>query len=232
MIENYYTILEVSRDASEDDIKKSYRKLALKYHPDKNPQGDTFSENKFKEIVDAYNVLSDKNRRTIYDYDLAKGHRKPRNTNTATRPAETSASATRQPPEIPSYKTVVKQLIRIRKQVDAVENKRAIKQAELYKAINSGLSINNIELVRAAGDGKISRRAIDEVMLACRYMNPEYLDRLTPKLVKIAGADNEKILQIHQFISQRRKMAMVHKYLPLVTVAAIVIIMVIMINLL
>ncbi|RYF95521.1 MAG: molecular chaperone DnaJ, partial [Chitinophagaceae bacterium] len=54
MVENYYVILGVTRDASEDDIKKAYRKLALQYHPDRNPAGDKFAENRFKEIVDAY----------------------------------------------------------------------------------------------------------------------------------------------------------------------------------
>src|SRR5688572_1390435 len=97
MTENYYNILEVSRDASEDEIKKSYRKLALKYHPDKNPVGDKFAESKFKEIVDAYRVLSDKNRRTIYDYDLSKGYRRPRNIHTSSRPAEKAPEKPRAP---------------------------------------------------------------------------------------------------------------------------------------
>ena len=63
---DYYEILGVNKSASNDEIKKSYRKLALKYHPDRN-KGDKVSESKFKEASEAYHVLSDKNRRNNYD---------------------------------------------------------------------------------------------------------------------------------------------------------------------
>ena len=59
---DFYKILGVSRDAKEDELKKAYRKLALKYHPDKNQ--DPGAEDKFKEIAEAYEVLSDS------EYDL------------------------------------------------------------------------------------------------------------------------------------------------------------------
>ncbi|RYY19203.1 MAG: hypothetical protein EOO04_22505 [Chitinophagaceae bacterium] len=237
MIENYYTILEISRDASEDDIKKAYRKLALKYHPDKNPSGDKFAESKFKEIVDAYHVLSDRNRRTIYDYDLSKGHRKPRNTSHSARNSVRPPEQTR-PPAIPratepiTHLTVLKQLTRIRKQVDTVKSKANLKHAELFKALNSVLSLSNIELLKAAADSTISRRAIDEVLLASKWLSVEYIDRITAKLIKVAGADNEKILEIHLFNKQRKRKAVVDKYLPVVTIATVIILMVIVINLL
>jgi DnaJ-class molecular chaperone len=63
---DYYHSLGVSRDASEEDIKKAYRKLARQYHPDRNP-GDKQAEAKFKEIQEAYDVLSDKTKRSQYD---------------------------------------------------------------------------------------------------------------------------------------------------------------------
>jgi molecular chaperone DnaJ len=63
---DYYTVLGVNRDASEEDIKKSYRKLAMKHHPDRNP-GDKSSEDKFKEAKEAYEVLSDARKRAAYD---------------------------------------------------------------------------------------------------------------------------------------------------------------------
>jgi molecular chaperone DnaJ len=64
--QDYYELLEIKRDASEAEIKKAYRKLAMKYHPDRNA-GDAASEEKFKEIQQAYSVLSDKQKRHAYD---------------------------------------------------------------------------------------------------------------------------------------------------------------------
>ncbi|XP_025889308.1 dnaJ homolog subfamily B member 2 [Nothoprocta perdicaria] len=64
---DYYEALGVSRDASADDIKKAYRKAALKWHPDKNPDNKEYAEQRFKEIAEAYEVLSDKQKRDVYD---------------------------------------------------------------------------------------------------------------------------------------------------------------------
>ena len=64
--EDYYQILGVDRNASEDEIKKAYRKLAVKFHPDKNP-GDKNAEEKFKEISAAFEVLKDPDKRRKYD---------------------------------------------------------------------------------------------------------------------------------------------------------------------
>ncbi len=63
---DYYEVLGVERIATEDDIKKAYRKQAVKYHPDKNP-GDKAAEDKFKEIGEAYEALSDPQKRAAYD---------------------------------------------------------------------------------------------------------------------------------------------------------------------
>jgi molecular chaperone DnaJ len=63
---DYYEVLGVNRGATDEEIKKAYRKLAVKFHPDKNP-GDKSSEDKFKEIGEAYEALSDSQRRAAYD---------------------------------------------------------------------------------------------------------------------------------------------------------------------
>jgi len=63
---DYYSLLNVARSATADEIKKAYRKLAMQYHPDKNP-GDKKSEEKFKEFSEAYEVLSDPKKREMYD---------------------------------------------------------------------------------------------------------------------------------------------------------------------
>ncbi len=65
MGKDYYKILGLSRSATDDDVKKAYRKMALRFHPDKNKSAG--AEEKFKEIAEAYEVLSDKKKREIYD---------------------------------------------------------------------------------------------------------------------------------------------------------------------
>lgn len=63
---DFYSVLSISRNSSPEEIKKAYRKLAMKYHPDKNP-GDKKSEESFKEISEAYEVLSDPKKKEMYD---------------------------------------------------------------------------------------------------------------------------------------------------------------------
>ncbi|KAJ3670615.1 hypothetical protein LUZ60_008041 [Juncus effusus] len=64
---DYYKVLQVDKKASDDDLKKAYRKLAMKWHPDKNPNNKKDAEAKFKQISEAYEVLSDPQKRQIYD---------------------------------------------------------------------------------------------------------------------------------------------------------------------
>src|ERR1700712_4732684 len=63
---DYYEVLGVGRTATPEDLKKSYRKMAIQFHPDKNP-GDKKAEERFKELSEAYEVLSDPKKRQMYD---------------------------------------------------------------------------------------------------------------------------------------------------------------------
>ncbi|TKW10041.1 hypothetical protein SEVIR_6G099600v4 [Setaria viridis] len=64
---DYYEILNVDRGATDDDLRRAYRRLAMRWHPDKNPAGKADAEARFKEITEAYNVLSDADKRAVYD---------------------------------------------------------------------------------------------------------------------------------------------------------------------
>jgi molecular chaperone DnaJ len=63
---DYYEVLGVSKNSSADEIKKAYRKVAMQHHPDRNP-GDKESEQKFKEAAEAYEILSDSDKKSRYD---------------------------------------------------------------------------------------------------------------------------------------------------------------------
>lgn len=73
-MKDYYYFLGISQNASAEDIKKAYRKLSLKYHPDKNENDDYFSD-RFKEVREAYETLTDPQRKRIYDQNLGSQQR-------------------------------------------------------------------------------------------------------------------------------------------------------------
>ena len=86
---DYYEILGVNKQASDTELKKAYRKLAVKWHPDKNPNNKDFAEKKFKEISEAYDILKDKDKRSLYDRfgkEGLQGNAQNFNTNFASSP--------------------------------------------------------------------------------------------------------------------------------------------------
>ncbi|ESO06771.1 hypothetical protein HELRODRAFT_156778 [Helobdella robusta] len=85
MGKDYYQILGIARNATSDDIKRSYRRMALRYHPDKNKSAD--AEARFKDVSEAYEVLNDSNKRTLYD---RYGEEGPRNGGESTSSSSTS----------------------------------------------------------------------------------------------------------------------------------------------
>ncbi|GJP53367.1 hypothetical protein CLOM_g12523 [Closterium sp. NIES-68] len=74
---DYYDVLNLAKGASEEELKKAYRRLAMRWHPDKNPANKNEAEAKFKEITEAYEVLSDADKRAVYDKDGEEGLKGP-----------------------------------------------------------------------------------------------------------------------------------------------------------
>ena len=86
---DYYKVLDLPRTATEAEIKKAYRRLAMKYHPDRNP-GDHEAEEQFKEAKEAYEVLSETSKRAVYDQYGHQGIEASRNASAASTSAVTS----------------------------------------------------------------------------------------------------------------------------------------------
>jgi curved DNA-binding protein CbpA len=188
MTQDYYKLLELSTTASADEIKKSYRRLALKYHPDRNP-GDKISEAKFRDILQAYTILSNKDDRSSYDYRRIKRE--------GGKPASaTTTAAKQQEPFTPVL--LLRQCSQIRRKLATIDRFK-IKQAALFQTLNSLLNIRNLNLLLQASDRKVNRQIIDELCICLKYLDYPLAQKLLPKVIKVAGSDNEKIKVIYSF---------------------------------
>jgi hypothetical protein len=206
---DYYKILELNSTASQEEIKKSYRRLALKYHPDKN-FGDKSSEARFKEIQEAYEMLSDVSERSNYDLDYQKynGKSNPKDNVRSEAKKETANDI------LHAY------LMRFRSIREAVEkldqDQQKVNQEALYKKLNDLLDKNCIEFFLSLGDVNVNTQIINDVFISCRPLAFPYVENLSIKLSKLAGTDNETILKIHAFIKQRKIKSYWDKYKAIV----------------
>jgi curved DNA-binding protein CbpA len=130
---DYYKVLEISPSASSDEIKKAYRRLALKYHPDRN-DGDKTYELKFKTITEAYSILSDIVQKENYDKRY-ENHRAN---------SENERASTTFEPEIEVPIKFLQKFIDLTKQVSGLE-KSQINQSALFNRLKELLSDGNIK---------------------------------------------------------------------------------------
>jgi molecular chaperone DnaJ len=170
-MKDYYKILEIKPNASQAEIKKAYRLLAVKYHPDKN-NGDKVSEERFKEISESYIILGDASKRNAYDY--TKGHYKNYNgQNTAY-----------------NRQTPVTFLILFKRVKEKVLHANGrIKQDALYKVIDDLLSHETITFLITVRDIATNNLIIDEVLTCCIFLGEPYKKGLYTKLTTLADGD-------------------------------------------
>jgi curved DNA-binding protein CbpA len=173
---DYYKILDVSSTASPADIKKSYRKLAMKYHPDKNFD-DKLSETKFKEIQEAYHILSDSKRRQQYNfkkYDEKHGLNKKQSSDAST------------------PQGILQKCIQLKKKVIAMDPHR-LDRDSLFSRIQLILSVHNQNILRTANDQYTNRLIVQELLTASEHLQFKHVNQVTTQLFSISATD--KILQ-------------------------------------
>jgi preprotein translocase subunit Sec63 len=192
---DYYKILEVAPAASQIEIKKAYRRLALKYHPDKN-FGNQLYEAKFREILEAYRILSDVKKRQDYNYQ--------RN--------DHSHSYSRRRTYTPATpQTILSHTIELRKKVSGVDPNR-MNKVVLYQQIQQMLSNFNVQLLQENNDPKINRRVIEELLFCSRFLPFVQVEKICFQLTALAGSDNMLYQRIYKFSKDVRVKSYWHRY--------------------
>ena len=181
MIKDYYKILEVSFGCTNNEIKKSYRTLALKYHPDRN-DGNKIYEEKFKLITEAYDILSNVNRRIIYDNEYEQNIKQ--------------TEYKKESPITPSK--FLNLFIDIKVRLKNLGNQNMYKSI-VYKRVIEILDKTVIEFLLDFDDKLINKKIISEVKQICKYLNPEQIKVICLLLSKIAANDNKEIEAIYKF---------------------------------
>src|SRR4051812_36637286 len=183
---DYYTILEVSQTASLAEIKKSYRRLALQYHPDKNFGNDLY-EAKFKEIIEAYKVLSDLKLREEYNRGKSQYQQRDKK---------------RPEPQI-TPQIILNQTIEFRRRI-ALLNPDRVNKIAVYAQIQQLLSKNNIATLQNSNDSRLNKRMIEEIMFCSRNLPFPQVERICFQLTAIAGTDNTMYRRIYSFSKEVR----------------------------
>lgn len=196
ILKDYYKILELSPGANIVDIKKSFRRLALLYHPDRN-FGSNVHEAKFKEIKEAYEILSDTKQRQEYN-----SRRREQSQSHAQ--SQTEKKKTYRPP---NARDILTQTVEFRKKISALDPERINKQA-VYHHIQRLMAIQNILIIKNANDQKINNYFINEVLNCCNFLLFPQVEKICLQLTELAGTDNEMYRKIFHFSRRSR----IHTY--------------------
>lgn len=211
---NYYKLLGVLPDATIEEIKKAYRQLALKYHPDRN-QGDKNSNVLFNQINEAYTILSNPVEREKYN-NKYKNHQSTSSNNNQHQRYSNPNGESQITPQL-----ILEIFQEINDKLYGISG-RHINQSELYNSLNDLLSIKNINFLLAHAENDINKQIIDEVIVCSKLLSYQFVDKLTPKLVKLAGSDNETIQKIFSFNQKQKYQSYWKQYKGIAIVASVI----------
>jgi curved DNA-binding protein CbpA len=200
-LKDYYELLEIPPGATDLLIKKAFRKLAMRFHPDKNI-GNPYAIHHFREIQEAYEVLSNPVTRNEYHQkrwrysDMGMNHYQ-------------NYQVT---PEL-----IEKEAEKIARYVINLDVFRMNYEA-LYQRLDQLLNENHLALLLEKQQEKVNQKIITTVLRASQPLPYQFLKDLPFRLVQLAGANNQLILQIHQNVSKKRKEYLWDKYKALVMI--------------
>jgi len=191
---NHYQTLEIPPLASQQEVKRAYRALAFKYHPDKNP--DAYAVERFKEIQYAYSIVGDPDKRKAFDREMWL---------TGFQPAHTFVPAT--------AVTILKDSIRIRQYVSIV-NIFSIDQDALLFHLKKLLSPVNLEKLSDAANEKLDLQVVREAVQASKALKFAFVVQLESVLKKLAATNEESMALVGSYFRKRKQAHRLEQALP------------------
>ena len=209
-LKDYYQILGVAPAATADEIKKAYRALAFKYHPDQNPDSQ-FAEAQFKELQEAYSTLSNKTKKQKYDEERWLSGMSTR--------AKDKQDITPQ--------WILHESKKLSKHMMQIDTYR-MSHRSLAAYIEMLLSDAHMAVLQKEGNNEINEEIIKEVLVATRNLQYQYLSTISEKLDILANKDPDLSVFIDNSIKARKKADSWDKYMPLFVIIISILLCVVM----
>lgn len=206
---DYYKTLGIPPNASAIDVKKRFRKLALQYHPDTN-QGNAFADIQFREIQEAYEILSDPDKRIVYQQEW-----KLRHPGVDMRTVFTITPA-----------FILAECKKLHQQVFSMDTFRMNKEQVYYQASNM-LSEHNLAILQHSGEHDINYKIIHELLNVASRLHYSQSTAIALLLKPLAGNNSDIIKEIEGFIKQAKSKKEWERYYPLLVLLITIMISVI-----
>lgn len=178
-VKDYYQVLEIPYNAREDEIKKAYRRLAMRYHPDKNT-GNPFAVQHFREIQEAYDVLSNPVKRSEY-HQLRWQY--------------TGQTSRFDSPVPPSPELIYQEAVKIKNYVRQLDVFR-MNQEALATQLSQLLNERHLSILVDSGKPVLIRDLVEVLLFSMHPLGFSYWKKLVPDLVRIAGTNNQLLQEI------------------------------------
>ncbi|MGN6616679.1 MAG: J domain-containing protein [Ilyomonas sp.] len=193
---DYYQILQVSPNATPGEIKRSYRRLAFKYHPDKN-FGDALTEAVFKQIIEAYEVLSDPVKRDDYNKKTfsvySNYHQQKKNYTPVT------------------SQSILKECIELSNLVGRMNAFKINRDALLFSLQNI-LSPLHISILKEEDDKELKAKVLHYLIKSCAPLQLIQIEKLSSPLFQIAGDNEKPRANLYNFFRQKKREEIWNKY--------------------